>query len=263
MRQKYSTSYYVIAVLLIAGLVTGVISGCQKLTEDPKGNLTPASYYHTQSDLDAAVAGMYIQLARDGAWGFTSKETSYFGSDDLTTDPGLNKGDQREFDELAGSSTNPSLPAEWNGPWQTIYNANYIIANYAKVNSTDALKNASAGQPYFIRGLFYYYLVRTFGPLPLVTVPLDVTVRPPRSPVDSIYRQIISDLQTAKTMLGTAKVQGKPNTYSASAILTDVYLTMAGWPLKDASKYQLAATEAQIVMSSGVYDVNTPYDQVF
>jgi hypothetical protein len=263
MKSKYSTLSIVSVSLLLAGVLTGAITGCQKLTEDPKAALTPSSYFKTQSDLDASIAGMYIQLARDGAWGFTSKETSYFGSDDLTTDPGLNKGDQREFDELAGSSTNPSLPAEWNGPWQTIYNANYIIANYGKVNSTDALKKASAGQAYFIRGLCYYYLVRTFGPLPLVTVPLDVTVRPPRSPVDSIYTQIINDLQMAKTMLGTAKVQGKPNTYSASAILTDVYLTMTGWPLKDATKYQAAATEAQIVMSSNVYDVNTPYDQVF
>ena len=264
MRQKYSTSYYVIAVLLVAGLVTGVISGCQKLTEDPKGNLTPASYFHTQSDLDAAVAGMYIQLARDGAWGFTSKETSYFGSDDLTTDPGLNKGDQREFDELSGSSTNPSLPAEWNGPWQTIYNANTILANYQNITTSDTVtRNNSAGQAYFLRGVCYYYLVRTFGPLPLVTVPLDPTARPPRAAVAAIYAQIISDLTVAKTLLGKTRVMGKPNIYSASAILTDVYLTMTGWPLNDATKYQAAATEAQIVMGSGLYDVNTPYDQIF
>ncbi|HEY4289777.1 MAG TPA: RagB/SusD family nutrient uptake outer membrane protein [Puia sp.] len=261
---RYSTSKFVIGGLLVAGLVTGVISGCQKLTEDPKGNITPGSYYKTQSDLDAAVAGMYIQLARDGAWGFTSKETSYFGSDDLTTDPGLNKGDQREFDRLSGSSTNSSLPAEWNGPWQTIYNANYIIANYTKISTTDTVtRNNSAGQAYFLRALCYYYLVRTFGPLPLVTVPLDPTARPPRAAVGDIYAQIISDFNIAKTMLGKTRVMGKPNIYSVSAILTDVYLTMAGWPLNDATKYQLAADEAQIVMGSGLYDVNTPYDQIF
>src|ERR1700709_1798348 len=107
--KRYSTSKFVIGSLLAAGLVTGVISGCQKLTEDPKGNLTPGNYYKTQGDLDAGVAGMYIQLARDGAWGFTSKETSYFGSDDLTTDPGLNKADMRDFDRLSGTSANESM----------------------------------------------------------------------------------------------------------------------------------------------------------
>src|SRR5882757_6689533 len=195
MKSRYSKRSIIAVSLLLAGLVTGVITGCQKLSEDPKGTLTPDSYFKTQSDLDASVAGMYVLLAKDGAWGFTSKETSYFGSDDLTTDPGLNKGDQREFDELSGSATNGSLPAEWNGPWQTIYNANYIIANYAGVTNTpDSLKNGAAGQAYFLRGLCYYYLVRTFGPLPLVLAPQDVTVRPPRLPADSIYPQIISDL---------------------------------------------------------------------
>jgi starch-binding outer membrane protein, SusD/RagB family len=264
MKSRYSTLSIIAVSLLFGGLLTGVITGCQKLSEDPKGSLTPASYFKTQKDLDAAVAGMYIQLARDGAWGFTSKETSYYGSDDLTTDPGLNKGDQREFDELSGSATNGSLPAEWNGPWQTIYNANYIIAQYSGVtNTSDSLKNGAAGQAYFLRGLCYYYLVRTFGPLPLVLAPQDVTVRPPRLPADSIYAQIISDLQKAKTMLGTAKVQGHPSIYSASAILADVYLTMAGWPLNDASKYALSAAEAQIVMNSGAYSTNIPYDQLF
>src|ERR1700716_1970536 len=137
------------SILLSASLVllffTGLFTGCQKLTEDPKANLTPGTYFKSQGALDAAVAGMYIQLARDGAWGFTSKETSYFGSDDLTTDPGLNKGDQREFDRLQGSSTNQSLPAEWNGPWQTIYNANYVIASYRNITTSDTVtRNNSA-----------------------------------------------------------------------------------------------------------------------
>ncbi|HMI62541.1 MAG TPA: RagB/SusD family nutrient uptake outer membrane protein [Puia sp.] len=261
---KRSTNKYIIIGLAAAALVTGVITGCQKLSEDPKGSITLASFYKTQSDLDAGVAGLYVTLAKDGAWGFTSKETSYFGSDDLTTDPGLNKGDQREFDRLQGSSTNASLPAEWNGPWQTIYNANYTIASYQNIVTTDtATRNNSAGQAYFLRGLCYYYLVRTFGPLPLVLAPQAVTVRPPRADVGAVYAQIISDLQMAKTMLKKGKVQGQPNTYSASAILADVYLTMAGWPLNDATKYPLAVSEAQIVMGSGLYDVNTPYDQIF
>ncbi len=255
---------YSILTFFVMALCTWSMTACKKyLEEDPKASITPVTYFKSQSDLDAAVSGMYIQLARDGAWGFTSKMTSYFGSDDLTTDPGLNKGDFREFDKLTGSATNNSLPAEWNGPWQTIYNANNIIENYAKVNSTEQQKNESAGQAYFLRGLSYYYLVRTFGPLPIVLGSIDVSTRPARSSVDSVYAAIISDLQQAKNMLGTDKVQGKPNRYSASSVLADVYLTMAGWPLNKQENYALAATEAKTVMQAGVYNTNTPYDQVF
>jgi len=47
--------------------------------------------------------------------GFTSKETSYFGSDDLTTDPALNKQDMRDFDKLSGNSANSSMLSECRG----------------------------------------------------------------------------------------------------------------------------------------------------
>jgi len=255
MKTKYS--------LLLALFALIVASGCVKLSEDPKATLTPQTYFQTQNDLDASVNAMYIQLARDGAWGFTSKETSYFGSDDLTTDPALNKADMRDFDRLSGTSANSSMLSEWQGPWAAVYQANNVIANYTKVKSTPALINEAVGQCYFIRALCFYYMVRTFGPLPLVLTPLSEDARPPRADVASVYTQIISDLQTAKKLLGATPTQGRPTSYSASACLADVYLTMAGWPLNQSSNYALAATEANNVMQAGVYNLSTPYDQVF
>ncbi|WP_259067171.1 RagB/SusD family nutrient uptake outer membrane protein [Mucilaginibacter sp. X4EP1] len=253
-----------IKILLFAPLALLLFGGCKKiLQEDPKATLTPGTYYKTQSDLDGAVNAMYIVLARDGSWGFTSKMFSYFGSDDLTTDPGLNKADQRDFDRLSGGSTNQSLPAEWNGPWACIYQANNVISVYKNVNSTDALKNESAGQAYFLRGLCYYYLVRTFGEVPLVLGTIDPNSRPPRASVSDVYASIISDLNTAKSMLGTTLEQGKPNVYAVSSVLSDVYQTMAGWPLNQTSNYALAAAAANTVIQAGVYDLNTPYDKVF
>lgn len=255
MKTRYSIMAAIVSMMVFAG--------CQSLTEDPKGTLTPVTYFKMQSDLDASVAAMYVRLARDGGWGFTSKETSYFGSDDYTTDPGLNKQDQRDFDKLAGGSTNQSMVAQWQGPWETIYQANNVIANFDKVNSTPELKNAAAGQAYFLRGLCYYYLVRTFGQVPIILGTIDVNERPPREEIAKVYTAIISDLQTAKTMLGTKLEQGKPNKYAASSILADVYLTMAGWPLNQVSNYALAAAEAKTVIDANVYNLNTPYDKVF
>ena len=112
----------------------------------------------------------------------------------------------RDFDKLSGTSSNGSMTSQYNGPWQTINNANLIIDNYLKVASTDDLKNDAAGQAYFLRGLCYYYLVRTFGPMPIVTQSIvDLTTKPQRSPVADVYVQIISDLQQAKSLLGLLK----------------------------------------------------------
>jgi hypothetical protein len=251
--------------ILSSLFLLSLFSGCQSLTEDPKASLTPGTYFKTQSDLDGAVAAIYIQFARDGAWGFTNRSTSYFGSDDFTTDPGLNKEDFRLFDRLSGGSSNASMVAQWQGPWQGIYQANNVIANYEKVTSTDELKNSAAGQAYFLRALGYYYLVRTFGPIPVILTPIDVDDRPDRDPVEKVYEAIIADLQKAKELLPVSfsDAPGRADQMAARALLADVYLTMTGWPLKKEANYSLAAEEANNVMKSGAFNLNTPYETVF
>lgn len=260
MKTRYSIT---VALFLAASIFS-----CKKqLTENPKGNLTPVNYLKTQADLDAAVASIYAKYAVDGAYAFTNKSTSYFGADDLTTDPGLNKGDMRAFDQLNGSSTNASMQAQWNGPWTAIYQANNVITNYAQVNSTDDLKRKAVGQAYFLRAWGYYNLVRTFGGVPLVDKLISVNDRPPRASVSDIYNLIISDLKIAKSWLpvsyGDAKQIGRANQMAARAMLADVYLTMAGWPLKQTANYALAAAEADTVIRNGNYNLVSSYASVF
>ncbi len=257
MKTKNSLLYILLAVV--------VCTACQKLSEDPKASLTPVTYFKTQSDLDAAVAGIYEQYSFDGAYGFTSRMTSYFGSDDLTTDPGLNKADMRDFDRLSGSSDNSSMRAEWEGPWRAIYNANNVLANYDKVNTTDELKRESVGQAYFLRAWGYYNMVRTFGALPLVLTPVSADATFPRDSVANVYASIVSDLQIAKSWLPVSfpNQPGKANQMAARSLLADVYLTMAGWPLNQTQYYAMAANEADSVINSGAYNLSTPYAQVF
>jgi hypothetical protein len=255
------TKYFLYITLLAAS----AFSACQKLNEDPKASLTPQTYFKTQSDLDASVAAIYQQLTIDGAWAFTSKSTSYFGADDLTTDPGLNKGDMRAFDQLNGSSGNTSMVAEWQGPWTAIYQANNVLSNYQKVNSTDVLKNQSAGQAYFLRALGYYYLVRTFGAVPIISGTIDVNARPDRSAVADVYNFIVSDLKTAKRLLPVSfpGLPGKATQMAARSLLADVYLTMAGWPLKVTANYPLAAAEADSVINQGGFTLVSDFGKVF
>ncbi|MFX1705941.1 RagB/SusD family nutrient uptake outer membrane protein [Chitinophaga sp. CC14] len=254
--------------LTIAAMIG--VSSCVKLTEDPRATLTPGNYFNTQSELDGAVTSAFRALAVDGAWGFTSKMTSYFGSDDLTTHPASNKADSREFDRLQGTTTNASMRSEWEGPWNTIYQANNVITNFEKVAATtnEAIQQRtySGGQAYFLRGLCYFYLVRTFGALPIVTGPADITVTPAREEPAKVYELIIADLKKAAEMLPdkwTGVNVGRPGALAARAVLANVYLTMAGWPLNQHSNYALAATEAKAVMDAGKYDLMADYLDVF
>jgi hypothetical protein len=259
---KMSTKY-LIPLALLGSLI---FAGCQKLNEEPKGTITAGSYYNTTADLQASLVGVYEQYAYDGVFGFTTKMTTYFGADDLATDPGLNKGDQREFDRLSGTSQNGGLAVY--GAWNGIYQANALLANYQKAkDAPDSIKNVVAGQCYFLRAMGYYYLVRTFGPLPLVTTPVNPNSHPPRDSVDKVYDTIIADLQKARSLLpahwNDAKDIGRATSWSARAMLADVYLTMAGWPLNQTANYALAAAEADYVIKNGPFNLSTPYDKVF
>ena len=253
-------------VIILAGLAATAFAGCQKLTEDPKGSLTPVTYFKTISDLDAAVTSIYVQLSVDAAYANISNSTPCFGSDDLCTDPGLNKLGFRIFDELNGNSdADGRLSNVWQGPWTAIYQANNIIANYDKVNAPDSLKQHSVGQAYFLRAFSYYMLVRTFGKLPVIDKPLDVNARPDRDSVEKVYGLIVSDLKTAISFLPTSfpGQPGKANSLSAHALLAEVYLTMAGWPLNQTANYALAAAESQAVINSNQYDLVGDYGAVF
>src|ERR1700748_54357 len=193
---------------LPASLLLLLGTACQKLKEDPRANLTPGTYFKTQSDLDASVAAIYTELTPDYSFGFTTRMTSCFGADDLTTDPGLNKGDMRAFDELNGASNNASLFNQWQGPWNAVYQANNVLTNYKTVpaqNPQEILAiNQSIGQAYFLRAFSYYYLVRVFGPIPNITTVLPVSDQPARDSVSTIYTTIVGDLQQAAALLPAA-----------------------------------------------------------
>src|ERR1044072_7829948 len=150
-------------ILLFACSFILFFTACQKLEEDPKDYLTPDTYIKTISKLDAAVTAIYEQLAVDAAYANISNSTPCFGSDDLTTDPGLNKLGFRLFDQLNGNSdADGRLNNVWQGPWTAIYQANNVIANYEKVDAADDVKHAYAGQAFYLRAFSYYMLVRTF-----------------------------------------------------------------------------------------------------
>jgi hypothetical protein len=258
MSYKYFLSTAVLGLLLA--------TGCQKLKEDPRSNLTPSTYFKTQSDLDASVAAIYTELTPDFAFGFTTRMTSAFGADDLTTDPGLNKGDMRAFDELNGASTNGSLLNQWQGPWAAVYQANNVLANYTKVTgSTQSALQQAAGQAYFLRAFSYYYLVRVFGAVPNVTTPISASDRPQRDSASKIYSTIVGDLQQAAAWLPASwpGQPGRATSGAARALLADVYLTMTGWPLNQPQYYTQAAAEADSVINAGTYSLEPDFKTVF
>src|SRR5690606_11840764 len=86
-------------------------------------------------------------------------------------------------------------------------------------------------------------------------VEMDYTVQ--KTAVKDVYALVLEDLQFAEQHLPTEwpGEPGRPTVWAAKGLLAQVYLTMAGWPLKDESKYALAAQKAKEVIDGSPYDL--------
>ncbi|AOW10441.1 RagB/SusD family nutrient uptake outer membrane protein [Flavobacterium gilvum] len=241
---------------LIYSLLLGfaAVSCTKELTEDPKGLLASNTALNTLPGLQTAIVGAYKPL-KDGynsGFGSAALDAVVMGSDDLTTHPSSNKQELREMDQFAVNSTNSRIYVIWLGCYKAIQNANAIIDNYEKVGNTAEIKQIG-GEAYFIRAYSYFWLTRLWGNVPIISSSTYTSslLSVSKSDPATIYKLIESDLKNAETLMGNTKpAAGRVNAGAAKAVLAEVYLTEAGWPLKDASKYQLAAAKAKEVIDN-------------
>jgi hypothetical protein len=230
-------------------------AGCGSfLEEDPQGQIVGNNAIKTVQGLDAALTGAYKGLLRTWSRGFLTNgalQGSTAGGDDITTLPGGNKEKWRELDQFEVNDQNPHIAQIWNGCYKTIQGANNVINNYHVTEGDPDMINQIVGEAYFLRGLSYYWLVRSFGRIPIITdekfneESFTVTL----NEIADVYSLVENDLMQAGQLLSDAKRDpGRPNRGSAKALLADVYLTQGGWPVKDTSKYALAAAKAKEVI---------------
>lgn len=236
-------------------LLVSLSSACNKeLTENPNGQLVGDDALRTIEGLQTALTGAYQPLKNGYTSGFATAalDAVLMGSDDLTTHPASNKQELREMDQFAVNSTNGRINVIWLGCYKSIQNVNNIIANYEKAGTSDNIKQIG-GEAYFLRAFSYFWLVRLWGNIPLITTskysPDLLTVK--KSSPAQVYALIEADLKKAETLMGNSKpAAGRASADTAKALLAEVYLTEAGYPLKDASKYALAAAKAKEVIDN-------------
>lgn len=230
--------------------------GCEKfLEEESRGALVGAQALASQEGLEAALTGAYKGWANTWGSGFihATAIAATMGGDDVTTHKASNKADFREFDQFTVSATNQRTQALYRGCYKAIQGANNVISNYQNTTGDQNVINIIAGEAYFVRAFSYYWLVRLYKEIPLIQqadFSEDLLSMGKSSPQE-VYDLIIADLKEAENRLpDTKRAPGRPNKGTAKAYLADVYLTMAGWPLKQTDKYALAAAKAKEVIDN-------------
>jgi len=174
--------------------------------------------------------------------------------------------------KLTYTPTNPEISNWWQNSFKLISRANDVIAHVPSINMDIPTRNNIVGNAYFLRGMAYFDLVRSFGDVPLLTSPItspsDSSLFPARTNAAQIYKQAISDLLYAEANCLpepkiTAANKGMVSSGAASAMLARVYLQRASSTYADAQDNQNALAECNKIISSNVYSLMPVYSDVF
>ena len=242
-------------ILLCITLLLG--TGCTKfLDETDPSNLTPESFYTIPEHAEAAVAAIYAstRFYGDGAGIFSSNWQLLEAPTGTSTTETAQNSDLNNLYSLVYDGNTGHVVNWWNGLYNVIAQANLALDKIPAITPMDeGLKKRKLGEAQFLRAWAYFYAVRLWGDIPLVTKPQSITsedFKPSRTPQEQVYDTIVSDLLAAEAAgLPWMDASGRVSLAAVKAQLSKVYLTMAGQPLnKGAAYYKLAADKAKEVI---------------
>ena len=243
------------------------------LTEDPKGQLPSEEFFSNKEDLDASLTALYSVIASSQASNNLCG-TNFLAGDDISTHPSSNKQPLREHDQFDVKDNNSWLSSMWEQRFKVIKAANFIINNAGR---TPDVSEAAIGQAHYWRAYSYFYLVTTWGKVPIM-LEEEINYNAPLQTEEEVYKLILSDLKIAETDC-PANYTKEPyarnginiavSEGAVKATMAYVYMCMAGWPLnKGTEYYKLAAGKAKEVID-GVenhiynYALLDEYSQVY
>jgi hypothetical protein len=220
---------------LLAALFTVFVfslTGCNEyLDRAPLSSVTPDDYLWSESDLASYAINRYSFPTHDG-WGV-----------------GTHAIDNNTDNQASSSYSNIWVPGEYRVPqsggnWEfaAIRQNNYFINTVVprwksgKITGIPANINHYIGEVYFMRAYEYFKKVQAFGDFPIIKTTLEdkmdvLTEASKRRPRNEVARFIISDLDSAITLLNNAPVGGKNRITKNAALLfkSRVALHEASW----------------------------------
>lgn len=244
-------------------------TSCQDfLDEQNKSAITQENYFTSVEQARAAVNGIYPMLYTLTTGTGNNYGEAVWVSLEMPVGHATTLGQSLYNNGLIqhdNSAIEPVFRVMWEGFYEGIANANLSIKNIQSIEMDEEDKSAMLGEAYFLRALYYYYLVRLYGDIPLTTDPIDFAspdLFPEKSSQELVYDLIVSDLKAAEnSALPAVDRTGKASLGAVKSLLASVYLTMAGHPLnKGTEYYTLAADKAEEVIDAGSYDLFDSYD---
>ncbi|MBM1106348.1 RagB/SusD family nutrient uptake outer membrane protein [Aurantibacter crassamenti] len=231
--------------------------GCSDfLDEEDPSNLTPDSFYTTAKHAESAIAAVYAdaRFVGNGAGIFSSNWQFLMAPTGITTTETAQNSDLNNLYSLSYDANTLHVRNWWRGIYKVIANANLVLENVPGIEMDEAAKAKVIGEARFLRAWAYFYAVRLWGDVPLITLPQSSTSEdffPTRTAQSDVYALIVSDLLEAENAgLSWTDESGRVSQAAVKTLLSKVYLTMAGQPLNETARYAEAATKAKEVIDN-------------
>jgi starch-binding outer membrane protein, SusD/RagB family len=261
--KKNFESYLSFCKLALVILLFLSIGSCEKFFKPEEFYL---SNIDSKEELDNAVAGI-IDIIKLQDW-YSNTYIDFFGDDlymHLANNNDPPSPDQQTncyysyygVNECVKGRENGLLVYDWNALYSAIASINNVLSQFELKAVKGPGTKEMLGECLFYRAWCNYRLTRIYGRIPIIDNP-DVDYTLPRPSYSKIYEFIESDLLKAIESLPANNITSRipyesPNRGIAKALLGEVYLSWAGFPAKDETKYILSAKITEELMDSASY----------
>lgn len=255
--------------IILLGFILISSGSCKNfLDTKPEDALFPGNYYKTEQELDYALTAVYHPLGADAVYGnnvlyllgwtadegFMNRSSIATGAFRLNHTPG-----------------DGYVTAFWRELYNGINRANILLEN---VNNNEEIpvekRDVVRGEALFLRAYYYFLLVQNYGgvPLKLESSKSAVDVHIAKNTIREVYDQVVKDMTEAEGLVQDISAIGFGGRVSKSAvrgILMRVNLYMAGFPLKDATRYDEVIKWGDKLMEDGLaaHDLNPSFPNIF
>lgn len=225
--------------IIAAALLMGSFSSCSDfLDRYPLEELSDESFWKTEKDAEMAVSNLYNVLP---TW---------------DVDEAINSDDAVHGIKWAAGNQSKGVydPSDygWSGEYGYIRQANLVLEKIQEMDlSEDAYKKLE-GQARFFRAYTYFTLIRSFGAVPYIDKPLELTdvENITRTPKDEVYAKVMEDFDIA---IADLPVQWDET--NSGRITKGAAMAMKARAALYYNNWQTAMDEAKKVMDLGQYEL--------
>ena len=214
--------------ILSAGLL--LTAGCADLDQSSISSIDKDNFYQNESDVKVALNGIYQTLSDGGMNGPWNDELIFLN--DLQSEYArrgtANSAAITEIGDFSITPTNDFVKTGWLYRYKAINRANILIDKVSNNSQVpESVRSDYVRSAKFLRGLYYFDLVRLFGDVPLVLHDGEGEGEP-RTSKDLVYEQIVADLTEAEQISADfPKLTSEASSQAASGLLSKVYITWA------------------------------------